>query len=352
MKRILILALLCGVAAAKPAAKQVTKAASPAPAEPAFVCSNAVYYLHEAALVGDTGVIAARLKEGKNPNEFDELGRSPLMIAAAAGQAAAVKALLAGGADVSMTDKQGKTPTQLSASPAVKKLLVAAEAVRAKEVELSKAIAAGDTAAVEKALAAGVNPNAMAADPNQGTLLMQAVMLGKTDIARMLLDRGAKVNVSNADGKSVLHVAAGSGAAELIPALLAAGADPKVQGPNGATPLHDAIWSNRLNAVQALLPAYKDCNFNPDGGWQGAAPAMAAGRGDGMLMAFVEAGIDPNAALNKNGETFLMVCARNNAGVDVMKALMAKGADPDLKDSEGKSAKDYANDNTKPLLTK
>lgn len=71
-----------------------------------------------------------------------------------------------------------------------------------------------------------------------GGALHGAVRMGRTDTARLLLDRGADPNQANGEGQTPLHVAIRSRALSLdvIRVLLAVGADPTRTTPQGLTP--------------------------------------------------------------------------------------------------------------------
>ena len=81
-----------------------------------------------------------------------------------------------------------------------------------------------------------VSKNKLVATPLQGAAVMQRV-----DLARLLLDRGAKVNSRGEGGASPLHEAAGNGQIELAKLLLEHGADVNAKDDEGKTPLTIAM---------------------------------------------------------------------------------------------------------------
>ncbi len=85
-------------------------------------------------------------------------------------------------------------------------------------------------------LAHGANPNAMLRD-NRITLLGMAAASRRNDIARMLLEHGAYVNVPNYQGNTPLHFAARRGNLAGVQLLLEAGANPCARNDEGNTPL-------------------------------------------------------------------------------------------------------------------
>ncbi len=311
--------------------------------------SNSVYSVLEAAATGDVAAMEARLAEGANPSEVDELGNSPLHYAAQGASPRAMELLLRAGADPSLRDAQGHTPRELCRHAALLKPLLEAEKARLPELELCEMVAKGDEAGVRAVLARGVNPNARSLD-NAGPILLHAVTLGKPAVVRALLEAGADVNASTWQGKlTALHLAATKGDAETLRALLEAKADPMQVSANGAYPLHDAIWAQKLEAVRALLPAYAAVNFNPKGGPHGSPLAMAICYGrEAYVRAFLEAGFNPNVA--SPGVVPALILAVRSGKPCCVKLLLAAGADVQLKDKGGKTAADYATAELAPLL--
>ena len=79
-----------------------------------------------------------------------------------------------------------------------------------------------------------------AADTDGLKPLHWAADRGHVDIVRLLLARGAAVDVLDPDGQTPLHYAASCGHLEAAQALLEAGADPAAQDGDGATPADGA----------------------------------------------------------------------------------------------------------------
>jgi ankyrin repeat protein len=68
--------------------------------------------LHEAARCGDLEEVKRLLQAGSQPNEFDDLGKTPLHYAAAGAHLEVVRLLLASGAEINAHDERviGNTP--------------------------------------------------------------------------------------------------------------------------------------------------------------------------------------------------------------------------------------------------
>lgn len=296
--------------------------------------SNGVFSPHEAAATGDMNLLREAQVEKHTVNMPDELGKTPLDIAAENGHASAVAHLLSVGASAT------EQTYRLAATETVRGLIKGAMESRRLELQLCEAVASGNLPEARKLLALGVSANAMSHD-HQMSVLMQAVAVSRVWMVRVLLENGADPNYVNVQSKSVLHVAAAQSTPEIVSCLLAAGADPMMQGNNGATPLHDAVWQRRTDLVKALLPAYKSQNYNPDGGRNGTPLAMAVHNGSlPIVQAFIAAGTDLRGACFAKSP--LLVVAVRAGKVEIARTLFEAGADADARDESGKSARDYA----------
>ena len=99
------------------------------------------------------------------------------------------------------------------------------------------------------------------------TALATAAGLGYVEIVRLLLDRGAEINVRNSKGMTPLLMAAHGGRTEIVSMLIKAGAD--VDTPEreyGFTPLIVASSKGHAETVEALLDAGADENIRANNG--------------------------------------------------------------------------------------
>ncbi len=296
--------------------------------------SNGIFSVHEAAAVGDMSALVAATADKAGLNMTDEKGNTALDIAAAAGHAEAVQHLI--GAGAAATERT----LAAAATPAIRKMVMGAVTARRLELQLCEGVASGNVPEVRKLLALGVSPNALTND-HQMSVLMQAAGAGKVWMVRILLENGANPNYVSPQSKTVLHVAAAGGTGEVVTRLLAAGADPLAQGSNGATALHDAVWCRNTETVKALLHAYRAQNFNPDGQRNGLPLTMAVRDGNrAIVKLFLEAGTDLRHPQFEAQPPLIEAVLYGR--VEIARMLLAAGADPDARDADGKSARDYA----------
>lgn len=134
-----------------------------------------------AALEGRTEMVRMMLEKGADVTKTDLNGYTPLIAASKMGKADVVKLLIDAGSDVNVASKKGYTAIILagaSGSPETVKLLIEAKA----------------------------DVNARSSTRGM-TALIQSAMGCNAEIARMLLDAGAKTDIVDDQGKNALSYA-------------------------------------------------------------------------------------------------------------------------------------------------
>ena len=110
----------------------------------------------------------------------------------------------------------------------------------------------GDAQVVTAWVDRGGGVDARCAENNGTTLLMAAAMCGQEAIVRMLLQRGASVNLRSSYGGTALMDAADGGHTTIVQVLLDAKADASVQAMNGSTALMAAEEEKHAATAQLL----------------------------------------------------------------------------------------------------
>jgi ankyrin repeat protein len=353
---------------------------------------------------GEVRVVQLLLEAGASVNTVEkEHQQTPLMYAAAADRnaGAMVQLLLSRGADVTPRSLAYDWPSHISEEPRVQyhpfggltALLYAARD--------------GCYECVEALIARGADVN-VPTQPEGVTPMMIALDNDNNDVAALLLAHGANPHVWDWYGRTALYIAvdrkdggssggglrvpidashsARSSAMDVITALLAANVDPnpelRMHRPTrggytgrfseplldvGATPLLRATLAGDLDVMQALLAKGASPNISAmgvtpllvaagvGGGGGGPRGGGAGGRGAGDAFAtldlLLQHGADVNARVTgtttyslriarspstNEGMTALHVAAQSGR-VDLVRYLLAKGANPAIADANGRT---------------
>jgi len=213
---------------------------------------------------------------------------------------------------------------------------------------LAKAVQAGDLRAVRSLLKSGTDVDIRSGDG--ATPLLWAVDGSRLEIARALIMAGAQVDVANDFGITPLLQAGRTGDAAMVDLLLRSGASPSHAHPEGETPLMSAAHSGSVPAVRLLLARGADVNASETVQNTTALMWAAAESHLDVVDVLLEAGAEVNrqghitslkdrhnADHPTGGFTALMFAARN--GDDAMvRRLVARGANVNLKNGDGASA--------------
>ncbi len=195
-------------------------------------------------------------------------------------------ALLEKGLDPNSTTDKGTTPLMMAATDAEKvKLLLARGANASYGALIVAAASRGTTPAIRILLDAGV-------DPKDKPLLF-ASMTGDLENVKLLLAHGA-------DPGAALAQAVTFGYPDVVRVLIAAGAPAKLAESSGINLLHWAAIANRPAVIPALVEAGVSINAQDESGFTPLMYAATIDFGDTKsLNALLKAGADPNI---RNGE--------------------------------------------------
>lgn len=125
-----------------------------------------------------------------------------------------------------------------------------------RQTRLWVAAVNGDTVAIAEALAAGANIDSLDPQGNRRPL-NYAAFNNRGPALRLLITRGARLNLANRTGFTPVHHAAEAGAHDALAILLAAGADITVASAQGRRPLDTARARGDSAAIRLLEAAAK-----------------------------------------------------------------------------------------------
>lgn len=206
---------------------------------------------------------------------------------------------------------------------------------------LTTAARNGDVAEVERLIKEGADLNAV-----DGTFdftpLMHAAQHNRADIAKLLINAGAKVNQKNKNDVSALFVACSSNAPDVAKLLVAAGADMNyVQKGDGYTPLSLACRDVCFETAKVLVDAGADVNKRISSVIRkDAKTALMEAAGSGspkVVKLLIDAGAEVNAR-DADGNTPLLYWGGNffvDSAVEVGRMLIAAGANVNAKNKYG-----------------
>ncbi len=217
--------------------------------------------LHTAVRSGDGNTVNKLLDSGADANARDEMGSTPLIEAAWAGNVEIARSLLQHGADVNAAHREAESTALeyavLTGRTAVVKLLLTAGAdttrrYRHDQTVLHLAAARGFPEILALLASAHVATNPI--DANGNTPLDEAVLHDRAECVRFLVAHGADIKyIHPADGRGPVHEASIKGFSDLLPILVDAGADPVLRDRSGQTPLDLALAYKNTEVVAALL---------------------------------------------------------------------------------------------------
>ncbi|QOD37972.1 ankyrin repeat domain-containing protein [Candidatus Wolbachia massiliensis] len=179
------------------------------------------------------------------------------------------------------------------------------------------------------------------------TLLHSAAAIGRVEIVKFFLEKGADVNTKVLHGVTPLRVAAGNGHTETVNALLKVkGIDVNKTDHFGCTALHWAAQNGHTEVVRVLLAVEGiDINATDSGGRTALHVAAQKGHTEVVRVLLAVEGIGINAT-DSGGRTALHVAAQKGHTEVVRVLLAVEGIDINAKDSNGCTALHVAAENS------
>ena len=277
--------------------------------------------LIRAAERGFPVIIDRLLDAGIQVDHVNELGWTALHEAVILGRGTepyvrVVRRLVDAGADVALpSQRDGVRPVEHAERRGFTRIAaILREAARdmTPDTRLLRAAADGSVAAVEAALADGADLEAR--DERDRTALLLAATRDHVDVARLLVARGADVNAVDDQRDTPFLVTGVTGSVEMLDALLPGDPDTSITNRFGGVSVIPASERGHAEYVAAVLERTDiDVNHVNDLGWTALLEAVILGDG-------------------------------GRRHQEVVRILLANGADPGIADGDGVTALQHARD--------
>jgi uncharacterized protein len=322
------------------------------PAELNMRSADGTTPLHWAVHQDDLATVKMLLRAGANVQTTNRYGVTALALAAINGNPAIVDALLEAGADVNAALPEGQTvlmtASRTGSAAVVKSLIARGADVNAQESWLGEtalmwAAAQNHTDAIKVLLEHGANTDIASFPttykrrvagqtllPRGGfTAVMYAAREGNMAAATVLADAHANLNIGDPDGETALIIAIINAHYDLAALLVEKGADVNVADVPGMTGLYAAVDMNTLQFMHGRPTSRPSGQLNPVDVVKailahGARPDLAL-----KTPSLQRHNSGPNQNLGE-GTTPLMRAAKSG-DVALMRLLLAAGADSNLR---------------------
>ncbi|XP_070608592.1 fibronectin type 3 and ankyrin repeat domains protein 1 [Erythrolamprus reginae] len=193
-------------------------------------------------------------------NTLNKLGLSALMVASQKGYARLVQVLVENGADVNMKNASGKDSLMIACFAGHLNIVQYLRSQGASWLSrdfggctaMHWATDGGHCDVIEWMIQDGCEVDPRDSGIEWTPLFRLCALSGKTDVAIILINAGADVNVKDKDGKTPLMVAALNNHEDLVALLLEKGADPDIKNEFGKGALEMAKGLNRQSVVSII----------------------------------------------------------------------------------------------------
>lgn len=269
--------------------------------------------LHSAARNGNTAE-AERLIRGEAAiNARDSEGDTPLIIAAERGKIEVVRLLLEHKADINAKNRECRTA-----------LIAAASRGRNDIVALL----------LDRKAATGIRC-ALPQTRYSNTALTEALESRHPDTAKLLIERGADVNLGGSNDLPPIILAAGNGYAGIVRLLLEKKADVNRVPRGERSALMNAVEGDRVEIVRLLVAASAKVNFFDQTNTSILSRAVEKKNAE-VTRLLLDRGADPNAPSgDKVTKSYVLISAVSSGEKDIVKLLIDKGAKVNVKDGMG-----------------
>jgi ankyrin repeat protein len=161
------------------------------------------------------------------------------------------------------------------------------------------------------------------------TPLNMASYVGKTDIVKYLLEKGADINTKDREGSTPLQNAAAKGHFDIVKLLVEKGSDVNYKDDNGVTPIHFGCMSGNVDLVKYLVEKGADINAVSKIGRKPAVDAVFGGNVE-VLKYLESKGVNMKGLEAGAGNTPLHI-ATGRGNIEMLKYFISKGYDVNKK---------------------
>lgn len=199
--------------------------------------------------------------------------------------------------------------------------------------QLTEAARKGNTPIIIELLAQGVDINGV--DRFNETALMNAADNNQLATITELLKNGAQINLVNKHGRTALFFAAMAGHSSVVEYLLRQGAQPDLADQDGETPLMMSARRGDLASAEILLQS--GAKALAQSSYSSLLTYAAAG-GNLKLFNLIFAHNPPLEYSGREPRTALLFAAAYNNHADIIRVLVANGANIEALDAQGNNA--------------
>jgi len=262
---------------------------------------------------------------------------SALIVAVKRNDTPSVMALLAQGADANAVDIPPDTRSQWSRlwDYLRRKPLPKVEGTSALFVALpwvnEGSVPVENVPLIRALLNAGADVNVVD-QHERDPLLSWAILTSRRETARLLLERGARVDIAGRFGASALHLAAMKHDSDLVQLLLERGALVNAKNDDGDTPLHWAARNSQTPNMRLLMAHGSDINALDAIGEPPLVEAICYGNADCVKLLLARGALVNTK--DSGGDTPLAYAVERN-NTEYVRLLLARGANANSQDIHG-----------------
>jgi uncharacterized protein len=179
----------------------------------------------------------------------------------------------------------------------------------------------------------------MSQEELNGEFLLAAEQ-GNVDALKSGLDKKVDINVTNRQGRTAIVIASLNKHYDCVQLLISAGADINKQDQTCFNPFLISCLNNDLTLLRLVLPAKPDLNCLSRFGGVGITPASEKGHVEIVRELLLHTDINVNHTNFVGWTPLLEAIVLNDGGAkqqEIVKLLLAHGANPHMTDKYGKS---------------